>query len=314
MKEKILEKIKKIYNRNDFEICKSWFETKKRKISFRINTLKISNEEIEKILTEKWLKFKKIDFLKNAYILKNWKEKDLWDLSIFNEWKIYLQSISSQIPVNLIEIKENMKVLDLTAAPWWKTSQVATKMKNSWEIIAVDNNAIRIDKLNFTLKRQGIKNTKVIKNDAKKLIEKNPNFINYFDIIIADLPCSAEWKINFHKEKSFAFWNENIPKKNAKLQKSILKNTISMLKKNWVLIYSTCAISPEENEDIIHFLLCNFPELKLEKIDLDYKYARNWLKTFENKHFKKEISENVVRILASFESEGFFVAKLKKCI
>ena len=306
------EKLAKIYNKNDFEICKSWFEAEKRKTCFRVNLLKTDKEEVFEVLEKNNLKARKIDFLKNWYILENWKEKDLWDLDIFKDWKIYLQSLSSQIPVDFLDLKEKDKILDITASPGWKTSQVQSILKNTWEIVAVDNNQIRIDKLRFTLERQWIKNIKILKTDARNIFEKNPNFENYFDKIIADLPCSAEWKIFFWKEKSFWYWKEEIVRKNAKLQKEILKNIVPMLKKGWELIYSTCTISPEENEDICHFLLCNFPELEIVNLELNYENSRNWLCAFWKKIFKKEIANAVKRILPSLESEWFFIAKFRK--
>lgn len=306
-----LEKLEKIYDKNDFEICKKWFEIEKRKTCFRINILKSSEKEIFEILEKNNLKAKKINFLKNAYILENWKEKDLWDLDIFKDGKIYLQSLSSQIPVDFFDLKnneKNLKILDITASPGWKTSQIQTLLENNWEIFAIDNNAIRIEKLKFTLERQGTKNVKIFKDDARKIKFEE----NFFDKIIADLPCSAEWKFLKNKEKSFGYWKEEIVSKNAKLQKEILKNIVPSLRFGWELIYSTCTISPEENEDICHFLLCNFPELEIEKIDFDYENARNWLANFWKKIFKKEIASSVKRILPSLESEWFFIAKFRK--
>lgn len=306
-----LEKLEKIYDKNDFEICKKWFEIEKRKTCFRINILKSSEKEIFEILEKNNLKAKKIIFLKNAYILENWKEKDLWDLDVFKDGKIYLQSLSSQIPVDFFDLKnneKNLKILDITASPGWKTSQIQALLENNWEIFAIDNNAIRIEKLKFTLERQGTKNVKIFKDDARKIKFEE----NFFDKIIADLPCSAEWKFLKNKEKSFGYWKEEIVSKNAKLQKEILKNIVPSLRSGWELIYSTCTISPEENEDICHFLLCNFPELEIEKIDFDYENARNWLANFWKKIFKKEIASFVKRILPSIKSEWFFIAKFRK--
>lgn len=309
LKNSFWQRLEQIYTKNDLEIIKSWFNTKKRKVSFRINLLNSNKEEIEKILLENWLIFSKIDYLENAYILENSMEKDLWNLDIFKDWKIYLQSIASQIPVYFLDLKTWDKVLDLTAAPWSKTSQIASLLWNSWEIIACDNNQIRIDKLNFTLKRQWVKNTKVIKTDARNLQNLYKN--ETFDRILADLPCSAEWRFNSHIEKSYAFWNENIIKKNALLQKEILLNSIKLLKKNWILVYSTCTIAPEENEEIIDYLLKNFSELEIENINLDYKYIRPWITNFNWKKYNKKLDKSL-RCLVSEETEWFFVAKLRK--
>ncbi len=313
LNEKFLDKLNKIYTKDDLDIIYKWFNCKKRKTAFRVNTIKSSNEEVIDKLLQNNLEVKKIEAFSNTFILLNWDESDLWKLDLFKNWFIYLQSISSQIPVEILDIKDWAKILDLTAAPWWKTSQAAAKLNNTGEIIANDNNSIRIDKLKFTLNRQWVKNAKIIKNDARNIINNNPVYIEYFDYIIADLPCSAEWKFNTNIEKSFAYWSGEVVKKNYKLQKQIIKNSIDLLKKWWELVYSTCTISPEENEDICHMILCNYPYMELVDIELNYKYKRNWLTKFENKFFKKELNKSV-RILPSEESEWFFIAKFKKKI
>lgn len=299
----------KIYPSMDIDIIKKWFNTKKRKVSFRINKLKTDWKDVFKTLESKWLDFTKVNFLEDSYILENWIEKDLWDLDIFKTWKIYLQSIASQIPVSFLDLKAGDKVLDVTAAPWSKTSQIASILNNTWEIIANDNNAIRIDKLKFTLERQWVKNTKVIKHDATKLSELYIE--NSFDKILADLPCSAEWRINLNNEKSYSFWNEANIKRNYTIQKEIPKNIIKLLKVDWILVYSTCTIAPEENEAIVHFLLSNFKELEIELINLDYKYARIWITKFWDTIYNKKV-DNSLRCLPSEETEWFFVAKFRK--
>jgi len=304
-------RLKKIYNQKELEIIQNWLNITKRKVNFRINTLKSNEKEIFETLKLNNLTGKKVNFLKNWYILESWKEKDLWDLDIFKQWKIYLQSLSSQIPVDLLDLNDFSKVLDITASPWWKTSQVCSLLSNTWEIIANDNNQIRIDKLNFTLKRQWCKNVKVIKSDARNIAKNNPQFIWYFDCIIADLPCSAEWKINLNNEKSYSYWNEKIFKKNYKLQKQILQSIIPLLKNWWTLIYSTCTLSPEENEAIVHMILSNYPEFKIDKIKFNYKYSKPWILKFWKQCFRKDTNKSI-RIFPSEESEGFFIAKFKK--
>lgn len=311
LNKEFINKLEQIYSNDDLKIIENWFSVEKRKTTFRVNTLKTTNEQIEKTLKENNIAFKKVDFLKNAYILEDSKESDLWELDIFKNGHIYLQSISSQIPVEILNINENDRILDITAAPGWKTSQASAIMKNTWEIIANDNNAIRIDKLKFTINRQGCTNVEVVKNDARNIWKNNPKYIDYFDKIIADLPCSAEWKFNLNNEKSYAYWSQDIVNKNYKLQKEIIQNTIELLKNNWELVYSTCTISPEENEAIVHMILWNYPEMKLEEIKLGYKYERKWINKINDKVYRKEV-EKTIRILPSEESEWFFIAKFKK--
>ncbi|MCP4524266.1 MAG: RsmB/NOP family class I SAM-dependent RNA methyltransferase, partial [Candidatus Gracilibacteria bacterium] len=213
-------------------------------------------------------------------------------------------------------------VLDITAAPGSKTSQIASIMGNTGEIIAVDNNAIRIDKLAFTLKRQGVKNTIVIKTDARKLSEplgeilvqgggKESDVVEYFDNILFDAPCSAEGRINFNKEKTYAFWKEEIFKKNYRLSKQILETIIPMLKKGGTLIFSTCTLAPEENEAITHLILSNFPDMKISEISLDNENIRPGIKSFGKQIYRNDVTQTI-RCLPSQKMEGFYIAKLKR--
>lgn len=309
--EELNKRIKEIYTTEELEIIEKWFNCEARKTTFRINTLKSSTKEILEALKENNLEVEKIKFLKNWYVLLNGKEKDLWDLDIYKQGKIYVQSISSQIPVDFLDIEDFHKILDITAAPGWKTSQASALLKNTWEVVANDNNSIRIDKLNFNLKKQGCKNVKVIKTDARLIGEKNEDYIEYFNHIIADLPCSAEWKINLNKEKSFWFWDLWVIIRNFKLQKQILNSIIPLLKKGWTLMYSTCTLAPEENEAVVHMILSLYPELQIQDLNIDYKYAKKWLTWFWKHVYRKDISKSI-RIIPSEESEWFFIAKFKK--
>ncbi|MDD2907385.1 MAG: RsmB/NOP family class I SAM-dependent RNA methyltransferase [Candidatus Gracilibacteria bacterium] len=311
LNKEFINKLQYIYSTNDIKLIEEGFKVLKRKTVFRTNTLKSNNEEIEKVLLEKNIKFRKVDFLSNAYILEVAVEKVLWDLDIFKDGKIYLQSLSSQLPVEFLDLKECDKVLDITAAPGGKTSQISAKLNNTGEVVANDNNAIRIDKLNFTIKRQGCKNVVVIKNDARNIVKEYPKYNGYFDKIVADLPCSAEGKFNLNIEKSYAYWKNEVVNKNYKLQKEIIKNTIPLLKDGGELIYSTCTISPEENEAMVHMILCGFPEMKICDISLDYEYARAGIKKYNNTVYKADVTKSI-RIIPSDESEGFFIAKFKK--
>ncbi len=317
-----LEKIEKIYSKNELEIIEDGFKTENRKPTFRINTNKANEEKTLKSLKEAGIKFKKIDWLEEIFSLEEWKEKTLWDTWAFKAGYIYMQGLTSMLPVMLFDfenINSNTKVLDVTAAPGSKTSHLSAIMINKGQIIACDNNQIRIDKLNFTLKRQGSTNVWVIKTDARNLSEKlkkefGAEVEQYFDKILFDAPCSAEWRFNLTREKSYAFWNSSIPKKNYKLQKAILTDVLKMLKTGWELVYSTCTLSPEENEWIVHFIQSLFPEMEIvditeNKIFKNFK-TKKWILTFWKSMYKN--ADKSIRILPTSEYEGFFVAKFIK--
>ena len=326
MKEKLnpdfIEKIENIYSKDELKEIEKGYKTDKRKPTFRINTLKANEEKTIDSLKEAWIKIEKVEYLKNVYTLSEWKEKDLWNTGAFKAGYIYMQGISSMIPALLFNIEENnkyTKILDVTAAPGSKTSQLSTLVENDGQIIACDNNQIRIDKLNFTLKRQWVKNVWVVKTDARKLSEKLKSEFwaeveEYFDKILFDAPCSAEWRFNLNIEKSYAFWNSSIPKKNYKLQKEILNNIIKTLKKGWELVYSTCTLSVKENEWIVHYIQSMFPEMEIVDISENEIFknmkTKKWITTLWKSMFKN--ADKTLRILPTSEYEGFFVAKFIK--
>lgn len=322
--KEFLERLNLIYSKEELEVLEKGFSCKKRKPTFRVNTLKWTSQEIEEYFSKTDFKIEKIPALENSYTLLNWTEKDLWSTPINLAWKIYLQWISSQVPVMLMDVKEWDKILDLTASPGSKTSQIAAKLWNTWEIIACDLNQIRIDKLEFTLKRQWVRNTKILKIDSrflKKINEAEDEAFDdfptltpwYFDSILLDAPCSSEWRINLNDDKVWSNWTLWNIKRNFKIQRDMLRNNMDLLKEGGELLYSTCTLAPEENEAVVHFILCNFPELEIVDISSDSKIenSKKWILKFWKTVYKKEI-EKSLRIIPSEETEGFFVAKFIK--
>ncbi len=303
-----LEKLSLIYNPKDIEIIINWFKTE-RVTSLRINTLKSDQDEIEMFFTKNNISFEKIKFLPYTYIIDKKHEYFLKWSRIFYDGKIYIQWIASQIPATLLELQKWDKVLDLTAAPWSKTTQISAILENTGEIIAIEQNQIRFDKLNYNIKLQWCTNVKAIKTDANKI--KNLFKNETFDKIIFDAPCSAEWKIDLNNEKTYWFWSEENILNKQKIQKEIIDNTINLLKKWWIFIYSTCTLSPEENEEIIDYILNNYPDFKVEKICLDFEFVRNGITEFNSKKYNKEVIKSI-RVLLSKISEGFFICKMKK--
>ena len=271
--------------------------SKKRKVTFRVNTLKSNNEEIENILKEKNIKYKKVPFYENAYILENVRENEIKNLNIYDEGKIYMQSLSSMLPPIILNPKQNMDILDMTAAPGGKTTQIAALVENKSRITAAEMNKIRAERLKYNVEKQGATSVYIMEQDARKI----DDFFS-FDSILLDAPCSGSGTIFLEDLKQNGKFTEKLIEKSVKAQKALLKKAINILKKGSEMVYSTCSILQEENENII------LEALKTNKVELvEIKF--NGIEDLPKIPSK---IKGTLCILPNEEYEGFFVAKLRK--
>ncbi|PIR75600.1 MAG: hypothetical protein CO030_00510 [Candidatus Magasanikbacteria bacterium CG_4_9_14_0_2_um_filter_42_11] len=127
-----------------------------RPTTFRVNTLRAKTTDILAVLKEKEFELEQVAWLSDTYILRNKEKRDICDLDIYTDAQIYLQSIASMIPPLVLDPKPGDTVLDLTAAPGSKTSQMAIMMKQEGELVANDKNKIRFFKLKHNMEQQGV--------------------------------------------------------------------------------------------------------------------------------------------------------------
>lgn len=284
------------------------FSIETKNPTFRINKLKTTEDQIETLLNTLNLEWKKSDFLPWAYEYV-WKERDIWDTFDYKNGHIYMQSFSSQIPVLVLAPEKWDKILDMTAAPGWKTSQIASEINNEWEIVACELSKIRFEKMVANLEKQGSTSVQCIKMDAVKLWEHYGRPV--FDKILLDAPCSGEGRFNLNKEKTFSYWTPAFVKQSSNTQKALLKTAYELLIPGGRLVYSTCTISPEENEAMVHMMLSCFPDLSLEEIKLDIPDSIEGLTKYGSTVYRKELSKTK-RILPKDWKEGFFIASFVK--
>ena len=284
--------------------------------SIRCNTLKISPEKLKKRLEEKDWKIK-LPFKKYPEIMIIENHLVPWELGKSIEHFLghyYVQDLSSMIPAIALAPKQEEIVLDLCSAPGSKTTQIAALMKNTGLIIANEMDFKRKKILSINLERCGVLNTIITKkegsNFSKKIIDKLPEF--KFDKILIDAPCSKEGTI-MNDPKVIDTWNIKKIKKLSKLQKKLILISIPLLKKSGEIIYSTCTHAPEENEEVINFILEKYPNLKIGTINLPEEIKfRPGLTSWKNKKFSDELINTIRIYQQDNNSEGFFIAKLKR--
>src|SRR5579864_5496666 len=249
--QKFLDRLPKIIPKENSEKILASFSQRKPS-TFRANTLKISAGDLEKKLQEAGIKGEKVPWYTDAFILKNVPQKTLMETDIYKNGYIYIQSLSSMIPPLLLDPQPYEKILDITAAPGSKTTQIAAIMKNTGEILANDKSHIRNFKLKANLQSQGVTNTQVSQLPGQVIWKKLPEF---FDRALVDVPCSMEGRFYTEDPKTYRDWSTIKIKFLEEQQKYILRSAISATKPGGIIVYSTCTLAPEENEGVIDWIL-----------------------------------------------------------
>ena len=243
--------------------------SEERYTTFRVNYLKSNEVEVEDELVKNGLEFEKVritesNFNFNAYVIYNKNEKDLSKLKIYEDGKIYVQSISSMIPPIILRPEPGEKVLDMAAAPGSKTTQMAAMMNNEGYILANEIDKFRCEKLKYNVEKQGASIVHIINKDGTQL----NNSAKSFDKILVDAPCSGEGRFIVSNKKTYEHWSLKMQKELVEIQKKLLSNAINLCKINGTILYSTCALSLAENEKVIDWAINNF-NIEIEKININ---------------------------------------------
>lgn len=218
----------------------------------------------------------------------------------------YIQGLSSMLPPIVLNPQPEDKVLDLCSAPGSKTTQLAELMENRGTIVVNEVQLDRIKALIYNLDRMNVLNAGVIHSKGELL---SKYFLNYFDKILIDAPCSGLGIIQKKIEVN-QWWNLDRVNKLHDLQVRLLVSAIKMLKVGGELVYSTCTLTPEENELVIEKIIKNYP-VKIVDIELPLKH-RNGFTEYNGQTLHPDLSK-AIRILPwEADSDGFFLVKLIK--
>lgn len=218
----------------------------KRVVSLRVNTLKSTVEKVCEELMQNKIEFEAVTWNNTALVIKNASEEELSKLAIYENGEIYLQSLSSMLPPVVMMPQENTDILDMTAAPGGKTTQIAVITNNNANITACEMNGIRADRMKFNIQKQGASSITILKEDSRKLSDYFA-----FDQILLDAPCSGSGTIRLNDERTYKNFSEKLVEKSAKSQLELLKKAIKILKPGHEMVYSTCSILTKENEEIL---------------------------------------------------------------
>ena len=283
-------------------------------LSIRINNLKIvdnnneknKKEEINKENLIKKLEDKNIEvksgLLKDFLILEN--AKNIENIEEFKQGFFTIQDETAGLIPIMLDPKETDVILDSCSSPGGKTTYLSEMMDNKGKIEAWDIHEHRTKLVENTAKRLGVTNIEAKVNDATIY---NENYKEKFDKILLDVPCLG---LGVLKRKPDIKWQKQKQdiKEITKTQKQILETCSQYLKKGGVLVYSTCSILKEENEDIIGEFLKKHKDFKIEKLNIEKN------KRIINQEFFKKFNRNneYLQVYQNEKTDGFFICKLVK--
>ena len=300
-KPKFIERYSKLTNWREFRRFSLMFLRR----SIRVNTLKISVDDLKKRLEGDW-KLDQIPWCKQGFWIEH-KKKQRRDIGNIYEHALgyfYIQEAASMIPPIVLDPKPGDIILDLCAAPGSKSSQIAQYMKNKGVLVSNDYTPIRMKPLTINMQKCGISNCILTMMRGQWFKDMK------FDKILVDAPCSGTGAIR-KSFKTIKIWNPNMCRRLSYDQKSLLHAAYCVLRKGGTLVYSTCSLEPEENEGVVDFILKRHKKLKLEEIKLDIKKSPVVLE-FEGQKYDPEIKKCLRIWPQDNDTGGFFVAKFKK--
>lgn len=275
-----------IFNNYGMEYTKNFLRyiNSEQTISIRVNNLKTDKDTLKKSLEDKGYKVENGNLSVNA--LKILNPSGLVNTDEFKNGFFTIQQEGSMKTIEILDPKENSKILDLCAAPGTKTSYIGEYVKNNGEIIANDISEDKLPLIKENIDRLGLENIKLTSFDASILKKE---YEDQFDYVLIDAPCSGLGVMGRKPEIRYNRSMDDI-KILAELQKEILKNAIKYLKKDGVLVYSTCTIGDIENKE--NFLYLSSDD-NLEIMSIDGKDYIEYVNYID-------------------KTDGFFISKFKK--
>lgn len=277
--------------------------TDERFLTLRVNTLKYDIYSLMNYFRDKNVKFDRVPWFSDALIIKNARERDIQKLDIYEKGFVYFQSLSSMVPPLVLRPVAGEKVLDLTAAPGSKTTEMACLMENSGFILANELDKIRCERLKFNVVTQGASIVEVINRRGEKLGDE---YAEQFDKVLLDAPCSGEGRFVASSVATYRGWSLKRVNELVKLQKKLFESGFKALKSGGSMVYSTCTLNRFENEEIVDWALKNF-DVRLVDVGIDVKDAI----CGDCKGIDSSV-DKAIKLLPSRWMEGFFVAKFVK--
>ena len=268
-----------------------------RAVTLRANPLKTDAQAVRQALADRGIETRPVSWYGDAMIVENAREDALTQLEMYERGEIYLQSLSSMIPPMFLDAKPGENVLDMAAAPGGKTTQIAALTGNRAMITACEMNKIRADRLKYNVQRQGATRVTVMNIDSR-----NMDDLFSFDRILLDAPCSGSGTVQLGNPRSKGQFNKEFLARTTKQQEALLLKALKLLRPGSEMIYSTCSVLAQENENIVARVL---KKTGAEVVPLD-------LSAFDCVPQLPVSIPGTLCVCPDELHEGFFVAKIRR--
>lgn len=264
-------------------------------VTVRVNNIKADYEDVFEELEAQGYEVEEGEVCPEAISITGGKaiEKN----QAFIDGKITVQDESAMLVAPLLDIEDNFTVIDLCCAPGGKTTHIGELLNNTGKVLAFDLYPQKLELVRENAERLGITNIDLGEMDATKL---NVNLIGLADRVLIDVPCSG---IGIIRKKPEIKWTKkrNEIKELIEIQRKIMENAWEYLKKGGIMVYSTCTVNKEENQENITWFLNKHKDAKIEKIFVGRE---------ENLRYDEL---GTLTIFPNQYMDGFFVTKIKKC-
>lgn len=264
------------------------------KVSIRVNELNSDYDEVYEKLEEMEYEICEGVICPEAINIKG--GKSIENNPLFKEGKITVQDESAMLVAPLLDLKEGMTVVDLCSAPGGKTTHIAEILGNTGKVLAFDLHESKLGLIKENCERLGVTNVTTFAQDATKL---NAELVASTDRVLLDVPCSG---LGIIRKKPEIKWNKkrNDLREIIPVQREIMNNAWQYLKQGGVMIYSTCTLNKEENEENIEWFVNNHEDCEVKRIFVGKQ---------DNLVYSRE---GLLTVMPNENMDGFFIAKLEK--
>ena len=273
------------------------------KTCVRVNTLNVRKSTLVS-LKKQYGSLEKLTWLDDAYYVDTSKQRPS-ELTEFTNGEIIIQNPASFVPVLELQPKAEETILDMCAAPGGKSSHIAALTNNKASLTLNDTSRTRFFKMKKLMQTMGVIAEYNLRDG--RFLSKQYG-ANSFNKILLDAPCSGEANMKFGDDGT---WNMATIKRLNSLQTKLLHDAFRMLKPGGRLVYSTCTIAPEENEQVVDSLLRHNPAATILPA-ADYPvHKRMGLTKWNGKEFDVRLQQTM-RLLPSPDAKPFYIAVITK--